>query len=382
MGEPVAAAGDGDSRPVEAAGVDRVERVRELEGLALRRLPSLQLGDSVFCHQVAVDGRPEGRSLRYTLIVLLGLQRAEEHGLEHSFHLGALRSRVLSELGSGELSPGDLGLALWAESRGGGEAAGELVAALRGAVRPRRLDLLPSEEVAWIVVGLTEAGARGELGAGEEVLSDARGQLIEARSPRGGLVTHVARGRRKRLPHFADQIFTLLALSQLARIRDDGAARDAARSIGDLLLENQMPNGAWPWIYDPVRGTVVEPYELYSVHQDSLAMIGMHGLTEATGERRYRDVAVRSLDWNYGGNELGVQMVDPKAAMIFRSIRRKQRFARGQGARNTAAAYLRAAPRQARSEELEVNRVMRPDHLGWLLEAWSGREHLARGSES
>ena len=48
-------------------------------------------------------------------------------------------------------------------------------------------------------------------------------------------------------------------------------------SIGDLLLQNQMPNGAWPWIYDPIRGTVVEPYELYSVHQDSMAMIGMHG---------------------------------------------------------------------------------------------------------
>jgi hypothetical protein len=381
MREPVTAAGDGESGAVGAAGVDRVERVRELERLALDRLPSLQLGDGVFCHQVAADGRPEGRSLRYTLIVLLGLQRAEEHGLEHSFHLGALRSRVLSELGAGELTPGDLGLALWAESRGGGEAAGELVAALRGAVRPRRLDVLPSTEVAWIVVGLTEAGARGELGAGEEVLSEARGQLIEARRPRGGLVTHVARGRRKRLPLFADQIHALLALSQLARIRDDGAARDAARSIGDLLLENQMPNGAWPCLYDPVRGTVVEPYELYSMHQDSLAMIGMHGLTEATGERRYRDVAVRGLDWNYGGNELGVQMVDPKAGMIFRSIRRKQRFARAQGARNTAAAYLRAAPRQARPEELEVDRVMRPDHLGWLLEAWSGREHLARGSE-
>ena len=186
------------------------------------------------------------------------------------------------------------------------------------------------------------------------------------------------RGRRKRLPHFGDQIYSVLALSQLARIRDDGDARDAARSIGDLLLENQMPNGAWPWIYDPLRGTVVEPYELYSVHQDSMAMIGMHGLSEATGEPRYRDVAVRGLDWNYGGNELGAQMFDPEAGMIYRSIRRKQRFARARQARNAAATYLRAAPRLADPEELEVNRAMRPDHLGWLLEAWAGREHLAR----
>ena len=364
---------------VETARTDRVEEVRELEHFALRRLPSMQLADGVFCHELrAGEGRPEGRSLRYTLIVLLGLLRAEEHGLENPFHLGALRSRVLSELNSPELTPGDLGLALWAESRSEGDAVGELVGALKAKLAGSDLDGLLSMEVAWIATGLTEAGARGELGAGEPILAECRAQLIDKRRPRDGLVTHVLRGRRKRLPHFVDQIFSVLALSQLARIRDDGAARDAARSIGDLLLRNQMPNGAWPWIYDPVRGTVVEPYELYSVHQDSMAMIGMHGLSEATGEPRYRDVAVKSLDWNYGNNELGVQMLDREAEMIYRSIRRKPRFARARQARNAAATYLHASPRLADPEELEVNRAMRPYHLGWLLEAWSGREELAR----
>jgi hypothetical protein len=370
------------SGEAQVASSDRVERVRELERFAMRRLPSMQLADGVFCHEVrAGENRPEGRSLRYTLIVLLGLQRAEEHGLEPPFHLGALRSRVLSETGSPELTPGDLGLALWAESRGGGDAVGELVTALAARLADTDLDRLISMEVAWIVTGLTEAGARGELGAGDEVLARCRDQLIAGRRPRGGLVTHVLHGRRKRLPHFADQIYSLQALSQLARIRDDGEAREAARSIGDLLLKTQMPNGAWPWIYDPIRGTVVEPYELYSVHQDSMAMIGMHGLSEATGEPRYREVAVRSLDWNYGANELGVQMYDPEAETIYRSIRRKHRFARARQARNAAATYLRASARLAEPEELEVNQTMRPYHLGWLLEAWSGREELARAGE-
>ena len=363
---------------VEAAETDRVERVRPLERFALRRLPSLQLGDGVFCHEVTADStRPQGRSLRYTLIVLLGLLRAEEHGLEHGFHLGALRSRVLSELGAPELTPGDFGLALWAESRSDGDAVGEIVRSLGTRLERGGVETLESMEVAWVVTGLTEAGARGGLGPGEEILARCREQLIEARRPRQGLVTHVARGRRKRLPHFADQIYSVLALSQLARIRDDGDARDAARSIGDLLISNQMENGAWPWIYDPIRATVVEPYELYSVHQDSMAMIGMHGLSEATGDAGYREVAVRSIDWSYGANELGVQMFDPDAGMIYRSIRRKQRTARAHQARNVAAAYLRAPARLARPEELEVNRSMRPYHLGWLLEAWAGREHLA-----
>jgi hypothetical protein len=368
---------------VETAEVDRVQQVRELERFALARLPSLQLGDGAFCHHVeAGEPRPQGRSLRYTLIVLLGLLRAEEHGLETGFHLGAMRSRVLSELGSEELTAGDVGLTLWAESRAGGDAAPELVAALRGRLDSAGLDGLASLEVAWIVIGLTETGARGELGAGEPILAAAREQLVSERRPQRGFVTHVARGRRRRLPHFADQVYSVLALSQLARIRDDGDARDAARSIGDLLLENQMPNGAWPWIYDALRGTVVEPYELYSVHQDSMAMIGMHGLTEATGDNHYREVAVRSLDWNYGKNELGAQMFDPEAGFIYRSIRREQRFHRALQARNAAAAYFRAAPRLAEPAELEINRSMRPYHLGWLLEAWAGREELARVADA
>jgi hypothetical protein len=358
--------------------VDRLARVRELEHFALERLPSLQLADGLFCHELRAGEQPQGKSLTYTLIVLLGLLRAEEHGLEHGFHLGALRSRVLSEIYSSDAKAGDFGLALWAESRSEGDAVQELVGALERRLRDGGLEPVMSMEVAWIVIGLTEAGTRGGLGAGESILAQAREQLVEARRPHGGLVTHVGRGRRRRLPHFADQIYSVLALSQLARIRDDGEARDAGRAIGDLLLENQMPNGAWPWIYDALRGTVVEPYELYSVHQDSMAMIGLHGLTEATGEPHYREVAVRSLDWNYGNNELGVQMFDREAGMIYRSIRRQQRFHRALQARNAAAAYFRAAPRLADPEELELNRAMRPYHLGWLLEAWAGREELAR----
>ncbi len=357
-----------------------MQQVRELEGFALRRLPSMQLADGVFCTELrAGQSRPEGRSLRHTLVVQLGLSRAEEHDFEHSLHLGALRSHVLSELGAEELTAGDLGLALWAESRAGGGAVGELVAALRTRLGRGALESLPSAELGWLVTGLTEAGARAELGEGEAILGHCRSQLLEERRPRGGLVTHAARGPRKRLPSFADQAFALLALTQLSRIRDDREACEAARSIGDLLLENRMPNGAWPLLYDPVRGSVVEPYEIRTVHQDSLAMIALHGLTEATQEPRYREAAVSGLDWVSGANELGVEMLDAEAGLIYESIRRKQRFPRAQQVRTAAAAYLRAAPRPADAAELEIDRVMRSDHLGWLLEAWAGREHLARG---
>ena len=362
---------------------DREQQVRDLERLALRRLPSMQLADGVFCAELAAgQTRPQGRSLRHTLVVLLGLLRAEEHDLDHSLHLGALRSRVLSGLVSEDPAPGDFGLALWGESRAGANAVGELVAGLKSKIGRGTIDAMPSAEVGWVVTGLTEAGAWAELGEGEMILEQCRSQLLDERRPQKGLVTHVARGPRKRLPSFADQAFAMLALTQLARIRDDGEAREAALSIGERLLENRMPDGAWPWLYDPIRGSVVEPYEIRTAHQDALAMIAMHGLTEATSEPRFRDAAVQGIDWVYGANELGTMMLDPEADLIFASIRRKQRFPRAQQVRTAAAAYLHAAPRPADPAELEVERVMHADHLGWLLEAWAGREHLARGVET
>ena len=99
----------------------------------------MQIADGVFCHEVDADDgcRPHGALPALHEIVLIGLLRAEEHGIEHPFHTGALRTRVLSELDSDDLTPGDFGLALWAESRADGSAAEEIVARLERALGKR-----------------------------------------------------------------------------------------------------------------------------------------------------------------------------------------------------------------------------------------------------
>ena len=368
------------SDPTVADAADRLQRVRELQRFALARLPAMQLADGVFCHEMSAagGGRAQGRSLRYTLIVLIGLLRAEEHGIEHPFHLGGLRSRILSQLGAEELTAGDFGLALWAESRADGGAIEELVDCLRAKLPEKDpFGRTMTMEVAWVLMGLVEAGARRELGQGEALLAAARTELLEVRHSGLGLLTHIARGPRRRFPHFADQIYGALAISQLARVRDDAEAGETARLMGNRLLEIQMGDGGWPWICDPDRGTVVEPYELYSIHQDSMAMMGLHGISQLTGDERYWMAAVAGMDWNYGRNVLGAQMFDREVGMIYRSIRRRQGMHRVQQARNAARTYLHSSPRYAEPEDLEVNRTMRPYHLGWILEAWAGREELA-----
>ena len=66
---------------------------------------------------------------------------------------------------------------------------------------------------------------------------------------------------------------------------------------------------------------MVERYEIYSVHQDAMAPMGLFELTEATGDPRYRDAATRGLAWIHGANELGLDMVDRENQLVLRSIR-------------------------------------------------------------
>ena len=118
----------------------------------------------------------------------------------------------------------------------------------------------------------------------------------------------------------------MLALAVAARnghLTDRALA--TARRVAGRLLELQRPDGGWPWIFDAKRGAVVEPYEVYSVHQDAMAPMALLELSEVTGDPKYRDAAIRGLDWIFGQNDLDREMLDREAGILYRSIRRKAR---------------------------------------------------------
>ena len=141
-----------------------------------------------------------------------------------------------------------------------------------------------------------------------------------------------------------------------------------------MLLRLQLPDGGWPWLYDAETGRIVERYEIYSVHQHAMAPMSLLELAEAAGEERYADAARAGLRWIEGTNELGVQMADPRARMIYRSIRRRRPLDRLLLYANTASSRLAGRSLMASGGAVEVNAVCRPYELGWLLEAWCGRE--------
>lgn len=341
-------------------------RIEELVGFALERLPGMRLPDGAFCHEVRAPGlEPRGRSLRYTLICLLGLLRARDAGLELPVDPDELLALAVEQMGAPELGVGDLGLLLWADARSGAKWRDKVAMRVHALVADGLGDL-EGLELSWLLIGAAETGA--------EILLDRAlvRQLARAQTP-SGLFAHRDSGRRARFPNFATEIYGVLALVRAARAGRDEAL-PAARAAADRLLDLQRADGGWPWLFDTRRGVVVEPYELYSVHQDAMAPMALLELSAATGDPRYSNAALGGLRWIYGENDLARRMLDRDAGILYRSIRRRRPLDRALLYANTAGA-LAGRPPLARSRlGLEVNPTDRPYHLGWVLEAWAGRE--------
>ena len=184
-----------------------------------------------------------------------------------------------------------------------------------------------------------------------------------------------ASGWRRRFPNFATQIYSVLALAAVARHGLDDRALPAACAAADRLLDTQLPDGGWPWLFDAERGSVVERYEIYSVHQDAMAPMALLDLWEASGDERYVAAVARGLDWIDGQNELGVDMVRRRDGIVLRSIRRRRGADRLWLAAATGASLGGVRSRGSIGRLTEVNPTDRPYHFGWILEAWCGREH-------
>jgi hypothetical protein len=318
-------------------GVASVHEPEHLVAFALRALPSMQHPDGLFCFDVsAADRRHRGRSFRYTLIALLGLVSAQDAGIEHRMELERIAAAAASPDAAAQATAGDLGLVLWLASR---RPLLDADAALHA------LDhMLGRRGVCQRLVGMERAP-----------------------------VPHRPPPARRRFAYFATDIYSILALATLARFGvREREARAAAVRVADILLRLQLPDGGWPWLFDVHRTAVVEPYEIYSVHQDAMAPMALLTLAEVVGEHRFADAAWAGLPWLSGANELAVNLFDPSRDMFYRSIRRRRPLRRSRLYANALRSLAaRSVPPAAR--RLELNRTDRPYHPGWILEAWSGR---------
>ena len=362
---------------------DDPRSVGSLVDFAIGSLPAMRLGDGAFCFERRLsEPAPTGRSVRYTLMVELGLLRARAAGYAIPFEIDELEAVAWRELDAERLRPGDIGLMTWINARRDGGRGEELVSCLGAALGATGgLGAQVGMELAWIVLGLAHDAASAGSPAGTRLLSEAVDQLLRNRAP-SGLIRHFGDARRRaRFPNFATEIYSVLALAVVARHGLDDRALPAARALADRLLEMQLPDGGWPWLFDADRGTVVERYEIYSVHQDAMAPMALLELCEVDSQQRYIDAVARGLAWIHGHNELGIDMVDRANQVVLRSIRRKRVQDRLWLSVKTGATLAGLSTRGASARLVETNPTDRPYHFGWVLEAWCGRESVLGSAE-
>jgi hypothetical protein len=229
-------------------------------------------------------------------------------------------------------------------------------------------------ELAWFLAGLSHAASTSPKVAAE-LAGLARKTYRRLKENQGdcGYFGHLARSKsvagilRGRIGSFADQIYSIYAMSKFASAFSLEEPLDAAELCASAICAAQGPLGQWWWLYDSRTGHISSRYPVYSVHQQGMAPMGLFALEEAGGQS-FTDAIYKGLRWIYGANELGADMRDPTHNLIWRCVRPENSRTKY---REMALSLFRAPKNDAPVGALTILHEDRPYELGWLLYAFA-----------
>jgi hypothetical protein len=304
------------------------------------------------------------RRRRYSIIALLGLLAWQQHFGTASDGRDAQRMTAdfLARHGQRVRDPGDRGLLLLLLSELGHNAAAAHYDAIDRdfAGRPA----LNLQDIAWLAVGAeTHERRTGTPASVSRRLADL---LLgtDFRHAGSGWPMHRPDGHRRDMVSFGAICYRLWALATLAD-RHGLKAEFAAGT--DSLISAQRSDGGWPWFFHAPSGTVIDPYPLFSVHQDAMAPMFLLPAWQA-GIPGAEDALRASLRWLDGNNDLRQAMLRTDPFFIYRGIARAERP-------GLLRRYLRGRRYRpgddAPVSSLKLDTNCRAYHLGWLLYVWS-----------
>lgn len=349
--------------------------LRKLVPMCLEALPRMVVADQgLFCYRerrVGSDLQAEGVSVRYTAITLIGLSTAQKNGLDLPATLEVKRfaTRLSQER---QVDLGDLGLIVWALSLSEPDLTSKMAVHLltrleNSPVAPKALDTM---QLAWVLIGLSKAyQADATLPKLKRWASRAAKVLSSAFNPATGLFYRFPEGHRspmRWIASFALEIYPVYALATYAEVFGRKEVLTVARACADRLCALQLPDGGWPWMYDVRTGQVVDPYPVYSVHQDGMAPMALIKLGHVSG-RDYSAAIGRGLAWLFGRNALGMDMVDEERQTIWRALEVARLFGLQPRLALNAASALVLGRGRIKVAPLRLVAECRPYHLGWLL---------------
>lgn len=317
----------------------------------------------------------EGISRRYTAIALIGLAAEDVDAGPNCFAGEScldVCGRLLAQT-STWTNLGDTALTLWAARLLNHPKATDALSQIR------RLDPLatthPTVELAWTLMALSACGTAP---LEPELAQGVCDRLMACFNRRTGMFSHMPAGSQVSWPRghivcFADLVYPIQALSSYGTLVGGHDAIAAGKQTARTICDLQGGRGQWWWHYDYRTGNIVEPYPVYSVHQDAMAPMALFASQEACGED-FSDGVARGLDWLAKPEEIGFSLIDEKADVIWRKVARHEpgKLARGMQA---AASALHPALRVPLVDTIFrpnwVDYESRPYHMGWILHAFT-----------
>ncbi|TXL71209.1 hypothetical protein FHP25_31220 [Vineibacter terrae] len=192
-----------------------------------------------------------------------------------------------------------------------------------------------------------------------------------------GLFFDQPHGFRRRFASFATQTYLTLACYLYGEFTGKPDAIAMADGSTRKLIALQGPQGEWPWFFDAQRGTVLDYYEVYSVHQYGMAPAFLEH-AEQHGVKEARDALIRGFKWVLGENQLRRPMLVPDLQLSIRSQVRKGelRTAKLRMLRALANAHLNRQAGLIDPAGLDVRLECRSYELGWILWSFGRRTDL------
>jgi hypothetical protein len=178
---------------------------------------------------------------------------------------------------------------------------------------------------------------------------------------------------RYNIANFADQIYSIYALSIYTYITKDARYLEVANNCARKICFLQGEKGQWWWHYNALTGKVMQKYPVFSVHQDSMAPFALMALSQVS-EVDYNYNIFLGLRWIFKENELGYNMINENRNFIRRGVERNYLFAKIAKLMTITENYHLTHGIPEKYDQPKYLRVINwgcSYHLGWILNAYN-----------
>lgn len=321
-------------------------------------------------------------AIRYTINCLAGIQRADKY-YPHLFDFYEILESFLAHQAANITNVADNGLLLAVLSEADHDNVKVQLKKVQKIIENKKVLLGCSlQDLCWILTGLTSYAKKSGSELARELCERVFKVLHQHYFNRDSLFPfHSLETYRRRFVSFGAITYFLRSLYEYGHTFSDKYAETIFRELTIRIISLQGPMGEWPWFFDAKRGEVVDYYRIYSVHQDSMAMLFLFPALES-GISGVAEAIQKSYQWLFGVNELNEPMIMSQPFFVFRSIKRKEGWEREKRyARAVLRSITRTKARKIKSSLLEINKECRSYHIGWILYTWSGRDDFREFTE-